>query len=90
MLRGFFGAFVRSVLEDRVERRAPLIVRGSVRARRAAARQRRPPIHSRTGVLEVVDMGVTLCGDVASRSVHRILSHVLREISPPSQARRYE
>ena len=28
MLRGFFGAFVRGVLEDRVERQAPLIVRG--------------------------------------------------------------
>jgi hypothetical protein len=32
MLRGFFGAFVRGVLEDRVERQAPLIVRG-LRAR---------------------------------------------------------
>jgi hypothetical protein len=32
MLRGFFGAFVRGVLEDRVEREAPLIVRG-LRAR---------------------------------------------------------
>jgi hypothetical protein len=28
MLRGFFGGFVRVVLEDRVERQAPLIVRG--------------------------------------------------------------
>jgi len=27
MLRGFFGGFVRGVLEDRVERQAPLIVR---------------------------------------------------------------
>jgi hypothetical protein len=32
LLRGFFGRFVRSVLEDRVERQAPLIVRG-LRAR---------------------------------------------------------
>jgi hypothetical protein len=32
MRRGFFGAFVRGVLEDRVERQAPLIVRG-LRAR---------------------------------------------------------
>jgi hypothetical protein len=32
MLRGFFGGFVRSVLEDRVERQAPLIV-GGLRAR---------------------------------------------------------
>jgi hypothetical protein len=32
MLRGFFGAFVRGVLEDRVEHQAPLIVRG-LRAR---------------------------------------------------------
>jgi hypothetical protein len=32
MLRGFFGAFVRGVLEDRVEQQAPLIVRG-LRAR---------------------------------------------------------
>jgi hypothetical protein len=32
MLRGFFGTFVRGVLEDRVERQAPLIVRG-LRAR---------------------------------------------------------
>jgi hypothetical protein len=32
MLRGFFGAFVRGVLENRVERQAPLIVRG-LRAR---------------------------------------------------------
>jgi hypothetical protein len=32
MLRGFFGAFVRGVLEDRVERQAPLIIRG-LRAR---------------------------------------------------------
>jgi hypothetical protein len=32
MLRGFFGGFVRGVLEDRVERQAPLIVRG-LRAR---------------------------------------------------------
>jgi hypothetical protein len=28
MLRGFFGGFVRSVLEDRLERQAPQIVRG--------------------------------------------------------------
>jgi hypothetical protein len=28
MLRGFFGAFVRRVLEDRVERQVPLIIRG--------------------------------------------------------------
>jgi hypothetical protein len=28
LLRGFFGGFVRGVLEDRVERQAPLIVRG--------------------------------------------------------------
>jgi hypothetical protein len=28
MLRGFFGAFVRGVLDDCVERQAPLIVRG--------------------------------------------------------------
>jgi hypothetical protein len=28
MLRGFFGTFVRGVLEDRLERQAPLIVRG--------------------------------------------------------------
>jgi hypothetical protein len=32
MLRGFFGAFVRGVLEDRLARRAPLIV-GGLRAR---------------------------------------------------------
>jgi hypothetical protein len=32
ILRGFFGAFVRGVLEDRVERQAPLVVRG-LRAR---------------------------------------------------------
>jgi hypothetical protein len=32
MLRGFFGGFIRGVLEDRVERQAPLIVRG-LRAR---------------------------------------------------------
>jgi hypothetical protein len=32
ILRGFFGAFARGVLEDRVERQAPLIVRG-LRAR---------------------------------------------------------
>jgi len=32
MLRGFFGGFVRGVLEDRVERQALLIVRG-LRAR---------------------------------------------------------
>jgi hypothetical protein len=32
MLRGLFGGFVRGVLEDRVERQAPLIVRG-LRAR---------------------------------------------------------
>ena len=32
MLRGFFGGFVRGVLEDRLERQAPLIVRG-LRAR---------------------------------------------------------
>jgi hypothetical protein len=32
MLRGFFGTFVRGALEDRVERQAPLIVRG-LRAR---------------------------------------------------------
>jgi len=32
MLRGFFGAFVRGVLEDRVEQQAPLILRG-LRAR---------------------------------------------------------
>jgi hypothetical protein len=32
MLRGFFGGFVRGVLEDRVARQAPLIVRG-LRAR---------------------------------------------------------
>lgn len=32
MLRGFFGRFVRGVFEDRVERQAPLIVRG-LRAR---------------------------------------------------------
>lgn len=32
MLRGFFGGFVRGVLEDRVERQAPQIVRG-LRAR---------------------------------------------------------
>jgi hypothetical protein len=32
MLRGFLGGFVRGVLEDRVERQAPLIVRG-LRAR---------------------------------------------------------
>jgi hypothetical protein len=32
MLRGFFGALVRGALEDRVERQAPLIVRG-LRAR---------------------------------------------------------
>jgi hypothetical protein len=32
MLRGFFGGFVRVVFEDRVERQAPLIVRG-LRAR---------------------------------------------------------
>jgi hypothetical protein len=32
LLRGFFGGFVRGVLEDRVERQAPLIVRG-LRAR---------------------------------------------------------
>jgi hypothetical protein len=32
MLRGFFGGFVRGVLEDRVERQAPFIVRG-LRAR---------------------------------------------------------
>jgi hypothetical protein len=32
MLRGFFGMLVRGVLEDRVERQAPLIMRG-LRAR---------------------------------------------------------
>jgi hypothetical protein len=44
LLRGFFGAFVRGVLEDRVERQAPLIVRGL----RARLESGAPP--GRTGI----------------------------------------
>ena len=39
MLRGFFGVFVRGALEDRLERQAPLIVRGL----RARLESRNPP-----------------------------------------------
>ena len=55
LLRGFFGGFVRGVLEDRVERQAPLIVRG-LRARLESGNPPdEAPTLSQTSVAESAD-----------------------------------